>query len=241
MERLPSFAPAAKVERPYEPVSLEGLDEPTFAGLSERSQEMLRQEWQVFRAMLQEKVDDPTCYIDKGGAGTVHALGNTGMCVKVSIERRQKPGGPVYNLGNSASVEAEYQRRAAELVLPEGARTPKLFSVREGQPHSIILMEQLDAINLQHIFNRAREFPKEFNDDRFMSALEQYVNAMHKIGIYHGDLYARNVMVDRKTGLPRVIDFGRAGVIQQSAIGKIKEDEDWQRIEEIDRFFTKRL
>ena len=34
---------------------------------------------------------------------------------------------------------------------------------------------------------------------------------MHdETGIVHGDLFARNIMVDKETGNPRVIDFGRS-------------------------------
>lgn len=61
---------------------------------------------------------------------------------------------------------------------------------------------------------------------------------MHELGVAHGDLEARNVMIDRKTGLPRVIDFGRSKNIgkKESEFHKIIE-EDFANIDEIQTRF----
>jgi tRNA A-37 threonylcarbamoyl transferase component Bud32 len=69
----------------------------------------------------------------------------------------------------------------------------------------------LDAVNLQLVINGDEMMPDNFNKEEFFDSLGEYVGEMHfQKNIAHGDLYARNIMVDRVTGKPYVIDFGRS-------------------------------
>lgn len=100
----------------------------------------------------------------------------------------------------------------------EGVRTPTplfAFSDRNSGMEGYA-MEQLDAVNLRRVKEklmtegRYDTLPENFNPDDFFRRLRAYVKELHSQGIAHNDLYLRNMMVDRKTGHPRVIDFGAA-------------------------------
>ena len=77
-------------------------------------------------------------------------------------------------------------------------------------------MEQLDASNLSRIREKQTtegikdELPENFDIDDYFRRVKEFLVHLHGLGIYHGDVALRNLMVDRKTGLPYVIDFGKA-------------------------------
>lgn len=116
----------------------------------------------------------------------------------------------MYDLGNSPEEEAIIQNMLNDFEV-EGVFVPTIRAEYHGRESSAIIMEKLDAVNLQLALIGEEEMPASFSLDDFSDRLEKYVSAMHqKKGIVHKDLEARNVMVDRKTGFPRVIDFGRS-------------------------------
>ncbi len=79
-----------------------------------------------------------------------------------------------------------------------------------------LIMETLDAANLTRVFEGHEEMPENFDVDEYFEKLEKYFQTLHnKMGIIHGDVAIRNLMVDKKTGLPRVIDFGKAKTKQE--------------------------
>lgn len=56
-----------------------------------------------------------------------------------------------------------------------------------------------------------KEFPKSFNPNVFFTKLSNFIEKMHtEKGVYHRDLFARNIMIDNETGNPIVLDFGDA-------------------------------
>lgn len=56
-----------------------------------------------------------------------------------------------------------------------------------------------------------KEFPETFNVNIFFEKLEKFIKKMHsEVGVYHRDLFARNIMIDNETGNPIVLDFGDA-------------------------------
>ncbi len=77
-------------------------------------------------------------------------------------------------------------------------------------------MEKLHATNFQRVIEEQTTegipdvLPANFDVDRYFGLLRQYVIEMHKLGIYHGDLHLRNVMIDRENGTPYIIDFGKS-------------------------------
>ncbi len=165
---------------------------------------------------LERAVNDPKNYIDRGGAGEVHALGSGKACIKLMKERGDENlvdayGQEIhYNLGNSARAEAWFFEELSDFEV-EGVRSPALVEYLEGPEYAAIVMERLEAVNLQHALNGTAPFPPNFNLDDFFERLEAYIYELHDTKhILHGDLEPRNVMIDLKTGHPRLIDFGRS-------------------------------
>jgi predicted Ser/Thr protein kinase len=166
---------------------------------------------QKMRESIQSTIDDPEKYIDKGGAGTVYKLSAADegrVCIKI-LERRESAPDP----GHTADIEARFLRIMSNVEVA-GVRAPRCFGYWVSEDADWlpgIVMEQLDAVNLQHILNGKEDFPDSFDAEEFFDALEEYIDFMHsRVGILHDDMAPRNVMVDRATGKPRVIDFGRS-------------------------------
>lgn len=175
------------------------------------AQELSKESEGKLRKEIGAIIKNPDRFIDKGGAGSVYKLSSVaerGLCVKV-LEHRENAPDP----GHTADIEARYQRRMCEVEVA-GVRSPRCFGywMSEGEEWKAgIIMEQLDAVNLQHVLNGTESLPETFDSEEFFGDLEEYIDNMHeKLKILHGDMAARNIMVDRKTGRPYLIDYGRA-------------------------------
>ncbi len=156
---------------------------------------------------------DPESFIDKGGAGSIHRL-SSGVCMKIPLphyERQQKEQNELkLKLGNLLPQEAFFLRKLSGIT-HSGVRTPTFIGLITSEALSAILMEELPAFNLQRIIEGKEKLPATFDSDVFLEAIEEYLEYLHtEIGIVHGDFDARNIMVDRETGAPYVIDFGRS-------------------------------
>lgn len=185
---------------------------------------------------LQLRISDPTRYIDKGGAGSVFNINNT-VCIKMMEDkflreeiRAREMGREPYqlDLGNRPVVEARIQEHVANLLVA-GVRAPHITQYIPGSFWHGIVMERLNAVNMQHCLSGTVPFPQNFEYGKYMDSLGEYLNALHSEKlIYHGDLEPRNVMIDNETGNPYMIDFGRSGTIIEGE-RSAKADGDWQK------------
>jgi tRNA A-37 threonylcarbamoyl transferase component Bud32 len=79
-----------------------------------------------------------------------------------------------------------------------------------------MLMEQVNGFNFRRIIERQTtegikdDLPDDFDVKTYFERLRAYVAEMHKRGIFHLDLHLRNLMIDRETSAPVIIDFGKA-------------------------------
>lgn len=173
--------------------------------------ELSPEEMERTRRDLAEFIGDSRRYIDRGGAGSVHRLSG-GVCFKAIEPRRFSPGAHLMDIGNPVAVEAQYLAGISRLNV-RGVRTCKCYGFFESsrpEDPDILLMEELDAVNLQHVLNDTASAPDSFNPETFLDDYWDFLDELHRQGIAHGDVAPRNVMIDRKTGKPRVIDFGRS-------------------------------
>lgn len=182
--------------------------------------------------------EKPEFYIDKGGVGTVYDIGNR-FCIKILDERHTSPNRHLFDLGNTPDVEAAFQEKMSHAVYEGNTRSPKMFgtisSQIEGERNALI-MERLDAVNMQHIINETVPIPEGFDLDTYFEDLEKYLQNMHeRYQIAHNDLYARNIMIDQETATARMIDFGRSVDLTKLSSDSEKQkfiDFDWQNLED---------
>ena len=123
----------------------------------------------------------------------------------------------------------------------EGVRSPEPYFAFSSLRFDGFVMEHLDALNFRRILEGQTtegmkdELPESFDVDQYFGRLRGYVSEMHARGIMHNDLHLRNMMIDRRTGLPRLIDFGKAKLEQDLDKSKTSLVEEARR--DIDTLF----
>jgi tRNA A-37 threonylcarbamoyl transferase component Bud32 len=189
---------------------------------------------------LQRNISDPSRFMEKGGSGSVFNV-NDSICIKMIEDRqmleerraREEEREPFHlDLGNRPFVEAHIQEHMGGLVVG-GVRSPQLVQYIRGETWHGILMERLNAVNLQWVLNGKAPLPETFEKNKFLQSLGDYLDATHKEKkIYHGDLFPRNVMIHNETGDARVIDWGRAGQLKDTH--DPSTEKDWIKYDELD-------
>jgi serine/threonine protein kinase len=176
-------------------------------------------------------------FIDKGGAAKVYEL-PAGYCLKVINDCHEEEKQGMFLPGNTPHKEAMIQQQMSQTLFTGSTRTPAMFGVlsadKLGDTNAII-MERLNAVNLLHVINGTAEVPDGFDIQTFFKDLEAYTQHMHTHEkIVHMDLYARNIMIDNETAMPRVIDFGRAVRTTDTTPevqARTNEDRDWETLD----------
>jgi serine/threonine protein kinase len=121
-------------------------------------------------------------------------------------------------------TEASYLSRA-RAVDPEGPvkipRPDARMEIRgkeEGDgfevtdDFEVLLMETMDAVSVDDLITKRELPPEGFDHERFCLEIQAFLDSMHSDRLYHRDLHAGNVMIERGTGRPVIIDFGRSGL-----------------------------
>lgn len=131
---------------------------------------------------------------------------------------------------NSIKVEAAITEYVYDQFSKIGIKgvTPKVLSVfrytneEEGKTEYIedyAVSEKIQAIHLgyidgitveQLILDHPEEFLGHIDIEVFITELRRLIDLVHSFKVTHGDLSIRNVMIDRQTLMPRIIDFGAA-------------------------------
>lgn len=142
--------------------------------------------------------------LGEGKAGRVVAsVRNPKVCYKVMLPVDQIPRGT-----NSVAVEADIQMAVSALGEVESVRVPRVLAYVEHEGMRAIMMEALDAVSIRDLKHGKEDWPEAFDSERFFKGLEAFISVMHDHGYHHRDLHEGNVMIDRESGDPRVIDFG---------------------------------
>ena len=157
-------------------------------------------------ANLIERLDEGSrVLLGKGNAAhVISSVRNEGACYKVMLPKESLPAGT-----NSIAREVDLQEEIANLGEIAGVRAPKVYSFVEDGEVRAIMMERLDAVSFDDILIYNKEpFPEAFDSKKFFDALTEYIELLHSKNYYHRDLHGGNVLIDRKTGMPYVVDFG---------------------------------
>ena len=184
-----------------------------------------------YLSLLKVSFEDEENYIDHGGIAKVYSFGPRQICIKIMKDRHLSPYRDMYDLGNRPVEEFTIMEQLHGFS-KGGIRSPVAEALIESGESVAIIMERLDAVNLQHILNGTEKMPKNFDQKKFFDSLDEYLNGLHtEMGVAHLDLDPRNIMVDRKTGEAYVIDFGRSSFLHKLSgeDRKIKIDKDWDK------------
>jgi tRNA A-37 threonylcarbamoyl transferase component Bud32 len=147
-------------------------------------------------------------FLGSGGAAKVYNL--EVQCIKLIKNRHGQSTEYEYDLGNHPQKEFEIQSSLNNFS-SSGVSSPRALRYYIGDKTAAIVMQKLDAVNMQLVLNGEQKLPSNFDIDDFFFRLESYIGEIHDVfGIAHNDLYPRNIMIDNKTGMPYVIDFGRS-------------------------------
>ncbi|GMQ30788.1 serine/threonine-protein kinase [Algoriphagus confluentis] len=105
----------------------------------------------------------------------------------------------------STEKKFRLEREIKALELMNGQGVPKLYDYSiEGEV--FILMEYIEGFTLQKFLEKV---PITINDSvRILIELCNTIQKAHDLGLIHRDLKPDNIILDKKTGLPIIIDFG---------------------------------
>ncbi len=171
---------------------------------------------------------NPDALLGNGSTAEVYEImGLNGFCIKI-IKHPERYNELDYNnkrIHNRIEEEGGFLEKLEKFKVA-GVFTPGPYFYVSAPNFEGLAMETLDAANLSRVFEGHDELPDKFNLDDYFQRLEQYFRALHKEkGIVHRDIAMRNLMVDRITGRPIIIDFGKAKMRQDYFDDKEKFEE----------------
>ncbi|MCX6800420.1 MAG: phosphotransferase [Candidatus Falkowbacteria bacterium] len=141
-----------------------------------------------------------------GSFGVVYGKNNNENCHKIIYHLRNYENEDVNSVTEETRIQTELQNLEVN-----GVRCPRVHNVIDMNDYHIIEMEQLDAVSLKDVKDGKVTLPENFKFYPFFKKLMAYVTEMHKqYGICHNDLHMGNIMINRQTGEPMVIDFGKS-------------------------------
>jgi len=138
------------------------------------------------------------------------------VCYKIIAQKRLEElydstfNAPPYN---SPKIEAYFLSRVSELH--KGVKIPHPLCYWEGTSDilgqfKILILEKLDAFTVQDVLMNEAQLNPDFDLQKFSNDLTDFIQRMNAEGIHHNDLTVTNVMIDKETNMPCVIDFGDA-------------------------------
>jgi tRNA A-37 threonylcarbamoyl transferase component Bud32 len=154
---------------------------------------------------------DPDGFLGNGATAEVYSMPrNDTVCVKFIISQER------YNENNHLRKEFHYLSKVFEHTKERSVTTPYPIFLRihanEGHSYG---MEKIQGASLSQILEQPEKYidlllqASKIDREKTEENLVEFIEAMHEVGVVHGDLYQRNIMLDRE-GRLYVIDFGKA-------------------------------
>lgn len=157
-------------------------------------------------AGLESSHGDPTLFLGDGNVAEVYRVNyEPRICIKSVVNEE------AYQNGNTIYQEGDFLEKLNFLEV-DGVRTPKFYFYHDTQRLRSLGMETIEGASLSKIVTGAVDFQniKDINVDEYYASMKRYIEAMHEQNIFHGDLFERNIMIDKATLKPRIIDFGKS-------------------------------
>jgi len=155
--------------------------------------------------------------VDSGNFAQVFAEEDTyeGLCFK-KIKPLAEPRNNVHQEGN---ILKYIQNIDSEVKTPVPFLSADYHTIdSKGNPikKSVLVMEKMNAITFRDIIDpevtlaRKKSIPENFDPEVFFNKLMKFFKKLHEIGVYHRDVSPANLMIEKETNTPIVIDFGEA-------------------------------
>ena len=155
--------------------------------------------------------------VDSGNFAQVFAEENTykGLCFK-KIKPLAEPRNNVHQEGKILKYIQNIESKVKTPIPFLSADYHTINSKGNPVKKSVLVMEKMEAITLRDIFDpevptkKKKVLPENFDPEIFFTHLEDYFKKLHEVGVYHCDVSLANIMIERETNTPIVIDFGEA-------------------------------
>jgi serine/threonine-protein kinase RIO1 len=116
-------------------------------------------------------------------------------------------------------IDEEKEFDTQEEIWERGVSAPRPIILIEDKisKDRYIAMKFVEGCTLGEVMEGKQELPDTYDHEKFWKKVESDFNLMHdKIGkynksIHHRDLHPYNLMIERATGNPVIIDFGSSG------------------------------
>lgn len=95
----------------------------------------------------------------------------------------------------------------------------------------ILAMEKIEGVTLKELVDgdlQQEILPEDFDVERFFIDIRAFFKKLHEANIYHRDFHAGNLMIEKGTGKPVVIDFGLATKTYLTDEDPYKTDPDYR-------------
>ncbi|MFA5934763.1 MAG: AarF/UbiB family protein [Candidatus Paceibacterota bacterium] len=172
--------------------------------VDEKIREIVKRQYKTAEALL----NDITKRLGEGMTAEVCFLAsNDKLCLKIYKREVEMVEG-IYFLSPADELFIQNKVRSINC----GVRVPKVYcAFKDNETEDglqYILMERLNAVSIDDVFTGREKLPEAFDFDKFSVALKKFLEEMHGFDVYHRDLHEGNIMIDKVTGMPYVIDFG---------------------------------
>ena len=138
------------------------------------------------------------------------------------VYKKEKPlANPKNNVHEEAAFLVELAGLSSDVIVPlpvvSFVANIKRDKDSRSVKQSVLVMEEIRGVSIDKMLPKKPgqkpeyPFPKSFDMNTFFTKLRDFVHKMqNEKGIYHRDLYDRNIMIEESSGKPVVIDFGDA-------------------------------
>lgn len=159
------------------------------------------------KAEIEVLLADADKILGEGRTADVRTLAsNDKVCIKIYKKPEDIIGADFYL---PPSREMYFLSRMKK-VKTQNVRVPKVYGCYENGSNgpSFIMMEKLNAVSIDDIVEGRALPPSGIDMGLFRDSMYEFVEEMHRSGIYHRDLHTGNAMIDINGKTFYVIDFG---------------------------------
>lgn len=165
-----------------------------------------------------EQILENPVLVGEGKAAKVYSYEDEVFCIKeiktiekIMEERQLSFSEAILKKREFSFNDIHDERRRQEEGIKMGIRSPEPYaSIETMDGRKFIIMETIDGYDFEEIKKDPRKLPADFDAEIFLNELGRMIGRLHAGKMHHRDLHNGNIMVESKTALPVIIDYGHA-------------------------------